>query len=99
MSLITHVIGSDVHFGHQTLQPLSSVIAAIKHRNPLVQVIIMLKERSENGVADLVAEIEKKLQGQEGNHNADSQYNKFPVHVRDVIESGVPELKMKLVEC
>ncbi len=99
MSLITHVIGSDVHFGHQTLQPLSSVIAAIKHRNPLVQVIIMLKERSENGVADLVAEIEKKLQGQEGNHNADSRCNKFPVHVRDVIESGVPELKMKLVEC
>lgn len=99
MSLITHVIGSDIHFGHQTLQPLSSIIAAIKHRNPSVQVIIMLKERSENGVAGLVAEIEKKLQGHEGNNDQDSRCNNFPVHVRDVIESGVPELKMKLVEC
>lgn len=98
MSLITHIIGSDIHFGHLTLQPLSSIIAVIKHRNPLVQVIIMLKERSENGVADLVAEIEKKLQQQKGN-NEDSRCNNFPVHVRDVVESGVPELKMKLVEC
>lgn len=99
MSLITHVIGSDVHFGHQTLQPLSSIIAAIKHRNPSVQVIIMLKERSENGVAHLVAEIEKKLQQQEGNNDEVGRCNNFPVHVRDVIETGVPELKMKLVEC
>ena len=98
VSLLTHVIGSDVHFGHQTLQPLSSIIAAIKHRNPFVQVIIMLKERSENGVAALVTEIEKKLQ--EGDNDGDGQCNNFTVHVRDVIESGgVSELKMKLVEC
>lgn len=94
ISLLTHVIGSDIHFGYQTLDPLSSIIAAIKHRNPIVQVIIMLKERSENGVADLVAEIERKLQ--EGNNGRDDQCT---VHVRDVVESGVPELKMKLVEC
>ena len=99
ISLITHVIGSDVHFGHQTLSPLSSIIVAIKHRNPLAQIIIMLKERSENGVADLVAEIERKLQ--EGNIDDDDlcKYNEFPVYVRDVVELGVPDLKMKLVEC
>lgn len=96
ITLLTHVIGSDIHFGHQTLQPLSSIIAAIKHRNPIAQVIIMLKERSENGVSDLVAEIEKKLQ--EGNNGHDNQCN-FTVHVRDVVETGVPELNMKLVEC
>eukprot|EP00985_Skeletonema_marinoi_P032420 scaffold39130_cov139-Skeletonema_marinoi.AAC.3 len=96
VSLLTHVIGSDVHFGYQTLQPLSSIIAAIKHRNPFVQVIIMLKERSENGVFDLVAEIEKKLQ--KGDNDGDGQCNNFTVHVRDVT-GGVPELKMKLVEC
>ena len=96
--LLTHVIGSDVHFGHQTLQPLSSVIAAIKHRNPMVQVIIMLKERSEDGVADLVKELEQKLQ--EGHDDEESrQSDTFTVHARDVIESGEPELQMKLVEC
>ena len=97
--LLTHVIGSDVHFGHQTLQPLSSVIASIKHRNPMVQVIIMLKERSEDGVADLVKELEKKLQ--EGYNDEDGRQSdtSFTVHVRDVIESGEPELQMKLVEC
>lgn len=99
ISLLTHVIGSDVHFGHQTLQPLSSVIAAIKHRNPMVQVIIMLKERSEDGVADLVKELKKKLQ--EGHNDEDGRQSdtSFTVHVRDVIESGEPELQMKLVEC
>ena len=99
ISLLTHVIGSDVHFGHQTLQPLSSVIAAIKHRNPMVQVIIMLKERSEDGAADLVKEHEKKLQ--EGHDDEESRQSdtSFTVHVRDVIESGEPELQMKLVEC
>ena len=100
ISLLTHVIGSDVHFGHQTLQPLSSIIAAIKYRNPTVQVIIMLKERSENGVADLVSEIEKKLK--ERDNDEDGVCNNYTVHVRDVKESKVPEeseLKMKLVEC
>ncbi len=100
ISLLTHVIGSDVHFGHQTLEPLSSIIAAIKHRNPTVQVILMLRERSENGVADLVSEIEKKLQ--EGHNYEGGRYNNHIVHVRDVKESNVPEeseLKMKLVEC
>mmetsp|Transcript_15971 Transcript_15971/g.26187 ORF Transcript_15971/g.26187 Transcript_15971/m.26187 type:complete len:298 (+) Transcript_15971:177-1070(+) len=100
ISLLTHVIGSDVHFGHQTLQPLSSIIAAIKHRNPSVQVIIMLKERSENGVGDLVSEIEKKLK--ERNNDEDGMCNNYAVHVRDVKESKVPEeseLQMKLVEC
>ena len=38
ISLLTHVIGSDVHYGETTLEPLSSVIAAIKLRNPQVNV-------------------------------------------------------------
>ena len=102
IKLLTHVIGSDVHFGVATLDPLSSIISSIKVRNPNVQVIIMNRERSSNSVAELVEQIELKVnQKMNGNelihHGGDG--GGFTVHVRDVIQAGDPGLNMKLVEC
>jgi hypothetical protein len=60
---LTHVLGSDVHFGETTLEPLSSVIAAIKLRAPHVHVIVLLKERAANqqSVVELQHNIETKV--------------------------------------
>ena len=101
IQLLTHVIGSDVHFGIATLDPLLSIISSIKVRNPSVQVIIMLKERGSNSVAELVEQIEMKVNNEMKGNDELKEYDgdEFPVHVRDVIQAGVPDLNMKLVEC
>ena len=88
--LLTHVIASDVHFGENTLDPLSSIVSSLKRRNPNVQVIIMLKERNPNSVAELVEQIELKVKNSEQD---------ITVHCRDVIESGTPDFRLKLIEC
>lgn len=100
VTLLTHVIASDVHYGETTLHPLSSIIASIKYRNPHVQVIIMLNERSESrsSIAELVEQIELKVLEK----NEDGYV--FTIHVRDVIQSistigGESKLQMKLIEC
>ena len=100
VTLLTHVIASDVHYGETTLHPLSSIIASIKYRNPHVQVIMMLNERSalKDSIAELVEQIELKvLQKHEDGYV-------FNIHVRDVIQSsptigGESKLQMKLIEC
>lgn len=99
VTLLTHVIASDVHYGETTLHPLSSIIASIKYRNPHVQVIIMLNERSESrsSIAELVEQIELKVL------EKNEEYI-FTIHVRDVIQSvstigGESKLQMKLIEC
>lgn len=60
--LLTHLIASDVHYGHTTLEPLSSVISAVKLRNPQIVVVLLLIERSPDAVADLKAQIEAKVE-------------------------------------
>mmetsp|Transcript_31809 Transcript_31809/g.60768 ORF Transcript_31809/g.60768 Transcript_31809/m.60768 type:complete len:429 (-) Transcript_31809:67-1353(-) len=114
--LLTHVIGSDVHFGETTLGPLSSVIASIKRRNPNVRVIIMMKERSVNSAEELVEQIELKVNSGSGERNdndggdgdggggggakeKDCAATTTVVRVRDVIQSGMPDFRMKLIEC
>ena len=59
--LLSHLIASDVHYGKTTLEPLSSIISTIKARNPSIVVIMLLKERSANAVAELKHEIEHKV--------------------------------------
>lgn len=104
MQLITHVIGSDIHFGHTTLDPLSSVIAAFKLRNPQINVTLLMKERNPENyadVADLATEIEEKvskgLEDEDDNSTVGDDLHDFTVSVRDVLHDEVEN--MKLLEC
>ena len=89
VKLLTHVIGSDVHYGETTLDPLSSIVSALKVRNPDIQVILLIKERGLGTVDDLVEQIELKLQGNDCN---------TPVYVRNVNQSSEPTDTMNLIE-
>ena len=91
VGLLTHVNASDVHYKETTLDPLLSIVASMKLRNPNIQVSIMMKERSLNAAAEVAEGIRRKV-----NENGQGF---IIVHVRDVIQTGVPNLKMKLVEC
>jgi hypothetical protein len=97
--LLSHLIASDVHYGKTTLEPLSTVISAIKLRNPNVAVILLLKERSPNAVADLKEQIEAKVQcGLElEEQSRKTELRGFLVSVRDVLHRELPDMKM--VEC
>ena len=61
INLLTHVVASDVHYGETTLEPLSSIVSAVKLRNPQIVVILLLRERSPDAVADLKSQIEEKV--------------------------------------
>eukprot|EP00979_Chaetoceros_neogracilis_P007060 scaffold1472_cov245-Chaetoceros_neogracile.AAC.3 len=94
--LLSHIVASDVHYGATTLRPLSSIISAFKLRNPDIAVILLLKERSPNAVAQLKHEIEAKVRcGLE----FEQQYEllEFSVSVRDICHRDLPN--MKIVEC
>ena len=108
---LTHLIGSDVHWGEATLEPLSSVISGFKLRNPRIIVILLLQERTPNAVASLQASIEDKV-----HRGSCSQalLDGFSVRVREIVHSrhGDPlqdgtadaatsthTQPMKLVEC
>ena len=104
MQLVTHVIGSDIHFGHTTLDPLSSVVAAFKLRNPQVNVTLLMKERNPENyadVADLASEIEAKvskgLEDEDDNSTIGDELQDFTVSVRDVLHDEIEN--MKLLEC
>mmetsp|Transcript_34739 Transcript_34739/g.102104 ORF Transcript_34739/g.102104 Transcript_34739/m.102104 type:complete len:234 (+) Transcript_34739:439-1140(+) len=104
MQLVTHVIGSDVHFGHCTLNPLSSVVAAFKLRNPQINVTLLMKERNPENyadVADLATEIESKvskgLQDEDDESTIGEELQNFSVSVRDVLHDEIEN--MKLLEC
>ena len=104
MLLITHVVGSDIHFGHTTLDPLSSVIAAFKLRNPQINVTIMIKERNPEqfaDVSDLATEIELKvvkgLEDEDDDSTIGEELQDFSVSVRDVLHDEIEN--MKLLEC
>ena len=98
--LISHLVASDVHYGKTTLEPLSSVISAVKLRNPKVIVIIMMKERAEGQVQDLKERIEEKIGDGRINIHNDSQramLEDFHVSVRSIAHEDKPGLK--LIEC
>ena len=106
--LVTHLIASDVLYGRTTLEPLSSVVAAFKLRNPKINVIILNKERSPESYPDmeeLKSQIEAKVQhglsgtsaGPEYPTSAHSELDGFSVSVRDVVHKDISNLK--LVEC
>ena len=104
MQLVTHVVGSDIHFGHTTLDPLSSVIAAFKLRNPQINVTLLMKERNPENyadVADLATEIEAKvskgLEEEDDNSTIGDELQDFSVSVRDVLHDEIEN--MKLLEC
>lgn len=103
LRLVTHLIGSDIHFGSHTLEPLSSVISAFKLRNPDIIVVVMIKERSPESfadVAELASIIEEKVKrGLELDEHVKmrSELDDFSVSVRDVLHEEV--MNMKLVEC
>ena len=104
MQLVTHVVGSDIHFGHTTLDPLSSVVAAFKLRNPQINVTLLMKERNpENNpdVADLATEIEAKvskgLEDEDDDSIIGEEMKDFSVSVRDVLHDEFEN--MKLLEC
>ena len=104
MQLVTHVVGSDIHFGHTTLDPLSSVIAAFKLRNPQINVTLLMKERNPENyadVADLATEIEvkvsKRLEDEDDNSTIGDELQDFSVSVRDVLHDEIEN--MKLLEC
>jgi hypothetical protein len=100
ITLLSHLIASDVHYGETTLEPLSTVVAAIKLRNPNIAVILLLKERSPKYcIANLKMQIEAKVKsGLELKHESmKSELDKFSVHLRDVIHEELPH--MKIIEC
>ena len=104
MQLVTHVVGSDIHFGHTTLDPLSSVIAAFKLRNPQINVTLLMKERNPENyadVADLATEIETKvskgMEDEDDNSTIGDELQDFSVSVRDVLHDEIEN--MKLLEC
>mmetsp|Transcript_6489 Transcript_6489/g.9607 ORF Transcript_6489/g.9607 Transcript_6489/m.9607 type:complete len:298 (-) Transcript_6489:38-931(-) len=99
LRLLSHLIASDVLYGTTTVDPLSSVISAVKLRNPHVIVVLLLKERSPNSVAILKQKIEAKVQ--QGldmkDQPCESNLQGFQVSVRDVIHNDLEDMKM--VEC
>ena len=102
LRLVTHVIGSDLHFGAHTLEPLSSVIAAFKLRVPDVIVVVLIKERSPGvyaGVYALKSKIEDKVESGLDDCSRDDQQvlKDFSVSVRDVLHEDVENMKM--IEC
>lgn len=102
LRLVTHLIGSDVHFGTNTLEPLSSVISAFKLRAPSVIVVVMVKERSPEFFADvsqLKSKIEAKVERGRVCCSEEDQLalENFTVTVRDVLHRDVAN--MKLIEC
>ncbi len=113
MCRLSHLIASDVHYGHTTLDPLSSVISAVKLRNPNVIVVLLLKERTPNAVSELKEQIEMKVErGLQVDEQGElpmgcTRYHRhrssrlmlqdFSVTVRDVIHDDLD--KMKMVEC
>jgi hypothetical protein len=111
MRLLTHLIGSDLLYGGVALEPLSSVISAVKLRNPDIIVIIMIRERSPNAVANLKARIEDKvcrgieLQQQESEldllqqcpYEAQHILETFSVNVQDIVDDK--NMIFKLMEC
>ena len=82
---MSHVIGSDVHFGESTLEPLSSVVAAIKLEHPTVKVLLFTKERAVDSMEQLKHRIEEKAG------------SGFSVLLRDVLHDKVTTVKM--LEC
>mmetsp|Transcript_26312 Transcript_26312/g.55956 ORF Transcript_26312/g.55956 Transcript_26312/m.55956 type:complete len:239 (-) Transcript_26312:28-744(-) len=104
MQLVTHVVGSDILFGRTTLDPLSSVIAAFKLRNPQINVTLLMKERNPENyadVADLATEIEAKvskgLEDEDDDSIIGEELRGFSVSVRDVLHDEIEN--MKLLEC
>ena len=104
IGLLTHVIGSDVHWGEATLGPLSSVISGFKLRNPKLRVILLLTERGGPcAVADLQSQIEHKVKcGLEalGAAHRSSSLHDFVVNIRSVVhDDSANSAPMKMVEC
>ena len=113
--LLTHVIASDVLYGRTTLDPLSSVISAIKLRNPRIVVVALLRERSPNAVANLKTSIMNKIRHDllllkkchpEPEAHAEKQrlldmecLCDFRVTVRDVLHDIDNDSNLKLLEC
>lgn len=102
LRLVTHLIGSDVHFGTNTLEPLSSVISAFKLRAPDVIVVVMAKERSPESsfdVSQLKNKIEAKVEMGLVHCSKEDQIalKHFSVTVRNVLHKDVAN--MKLIEC
>ena len=100
--LLTHIIASDVLYGENTLDPLSSVISALKLRNPSIIVTMLIRERTSGSVADLKSSIESKvryglLHSLEQGGAQQSDLEGFSVSVRDVLHKEV--LNMKMIEC
>lgn len=107
LMLLTHLVASDVHYGETTLDPLSSVIAATKLRNPDIIVVMLLRERAVDSVAILKLHIEEKVRiGLDlrssqstsiGDDTSGDPLHNFSVSVRDVLHEEASNMKM--VEC
>ena len=100
ITLLSHLIASDVHYGETTLEPLSTVVAAIKLRNPNIAVILLLKERSPKYcIANLKLQIEAKVRSglELKDESMSSELDGFSVHLRDVIHEELSH--MKIIEC
>mmetsp|Transcript_19455 Transcript_19455/g.25714 ORF Transcript_19455/g.25714 Transcript_19455/m.25714 type:complete len:193 (-) Transcript_19455:64-642(-) len=97
--LLSNLIASDVLYSTTTVDPLSSVISAVKLRNPDVIVVLLLKERSPNSVVILKQKIELRVErGLEMEHEpCDSNLQGFQVSVRDVIHNDLDGMNM--IEC
>lgn len=113
LRLLTHLIASDVLYGQTALEPLSSVVSALKLRNPDIIVILLLRERSPNAVEDLKSQIEAKVRNgllleepsksempsQQRHPSAKAALQGFGVSVRDVVHNIDTVANMKMVEC
>ncbi|GFH61818.1 predicted protein [Chaetoceros tenuissimus] len=99
LTLVSHLVASDVHYGKTTLEPLSSVIAATKLRNPQCRVTILCKERAEGQISDLKHRIEEKIQQNidDTDSDSDDDFNHFYVSVRNIVHDEKENLK--LIEC
>jgi hypothetical protein len=91
---LTHVIGSDVHFGEATLEPLSSVVAALKLHHPSVKLILMTKDRTPGSMLKLKKRIEEKVTIQLENHPNAELLEGFSVRMRDVLHEQVTTVKI-----
>jgi len=98
--LVTHLIGSDVHYGETTLEPLSDVVSGFKVRNPNVAVILAIKERSPNAMEDLKQAIEQKVRCAARADSDLVDLEDFSVNVRNVIHNYGDNLSnLKMIEC
>ena len=99
LTLVSHLVASDVHYGKTTLEPLSSVIAATKLRNPQCRVTILCKERSTGQISDLKHRIEEKMQQNidDTDSDSDDDLSDFYVSVRNIVHDEKENLK--LIEC